>query len=164
MHSRIALAALAALLSSTIATAAESVTAKPYARDPAQPIDDAYTAKIREYTTAPQFNTPLTDYLPAAPGVPTPRETLGYIAGAPDHLPHSADVYRYFRELAKATPRVKVYTIGKTEEGREMIAVAIADETLLADRDANDARLAKLADPRTIGMDDAKAAALVAQS
>jgi len=164
MHSRIALAALAALLSSTIATAAESVTATPYARDPAQPIDDAYTAKIREYTTDPQFNTPLTDYLPAAPGVPTPRETLGYIAGAPDHLPHSADVYRYFRELAKATPRVKVYTIGKTEEGREMIAVAIADETLLADRDANDARLAKLADPRTIGMDDAKAAALVAQS
>ncbi len=45
-----------------------------------------------------------------------------------------------------------------------MIAVAIADEKLLADRDANDARLAKLADPRALGMDDAKAADLVAQS
>jgi hypothetical protein len=166
MHSRIALAALLAstTVSSTIATAAENTTATPYARDPAQPIDDAYTTKIREYTTDPQFTTPLTDYLPAAPGVPTPRETLGYIAGAPDNLPHSADVYRYFRDLAKATPRVRVYTIGKTEEGREMIAVAIADEKLLADRDANDARLAKLADPRMIGMDDAKAADLVAQS
>ncbi|HET7135718.1 MAG TPA: M14 family zinc carboxypeptidase, partial [Casimicrobiaceae bacterium] len=170
MHSRIppALMALAALLASTLAasmvSAAESSKAAAYARDPAQPIDEAYTAKIREYTTDPQFNTPLTDYLPAAPGVPTPRETLGYIAGAPDHLPYSADVYRYFRELAKASPRVKVFTIGRTEEGREVIAVAIADEKLLADRDANDARLAKLADPRTIGMDDAKAAELIAQS
>ncbi|HEX5122812.1 MAG TPA: M14 family zinc carboxypeptidase [Rhodanobacteraceae bacterium] len=169
MHSRIPLAALAALLASitvasTLATAADSTSAAAYARDPAQPIDEAYTAKIREYTTDPQFNTPLTDYLPAAPGVPTPRETLGYISGAPDHLPHSADVYKYFRDLAKASPRVKVYTIGKTEEGREMIAVAIADENLLADREANDARLAKLADPRTIGMDDAKASELIAAS
>jgi hypothetical protein len=166
MHSRIplAFAALAALLASTTSAAAESTSAATYARDATQPIDDAYTAKIREYTTDPRFNTPLTDYLPAAEGVPTPRETLGYIAGAPDHLPHSADVYRYFRDLAKASPRVKVFTIGRTEEGREMIAVAIADEKLLADREANDARLARLADPRTIGMDDAKAAGLVAQS
>ena len=94
MHSRIALAALAAFLVSTLSAAAENTSAAAYARDPAQPLDDAYTAKIREYTTDPQFNTPLTDYLPSAPGVPTPRETLGYIAGAPDHLPHSADVYR----------------------------------------------------------------------
>src|ERR1700754_1128272 len=135
MPSRIpfALIALAAVfVATTEAWSADGAAPLSYARDPAQPIDDAYTAKIREYTTDPQFNTPLTDYLPSAPGVPTPRETLGYIAGAPDHLPHSADVSRYFRELAKASPRVRVYTIGKTEEGREMIAVAIADEKLLA--------------------------------
>ncbi|HEY6893302.1 MAG TPA: hypothetical protein VI258_03985, partial [Rhodanobacteraceae bacterium] len=94
MHSRITLA-LAALLASTISSAAENTSAAAYARDPAQRVDEAYTAKIREYTTDPQFNTPLTDYLPSAPGVPTPRETLGYIAGAPDHLPYSAEVYRY---------------------------------------------------------------------
>ena len=45
-----------------------------------------------------------------------------------------------------------------------MIAVAIADESLLADLDANKARLARLADPRSIGMDDAVADQLVAQS
>ncbi|HJT98824.1 MAG TPA: M14 family zinc carboxypeptidase, partial [Rhodanobacteraceae bacterium] len=144
--------------------AAAAGGAASYARDPAQAIDEAYTAKIRAYTTDPAFNTPLTDYLPAAAGVPTPRETLGYIAGAPDHLPYSADVYRYFRDLEKASPRVKVFSIGRTEEGREMIAVAIADEKLLADREANDARLADLADPRRIGMDDTKAAELVAKS
>ncbi len=135
-----------------------------YERDPAQAIDQGYTDKIREYTTEPSFNSPLTDYLPASPSVPTPQKVLGVVAGAPDMLPYSADVYRYFRELAKASPRVKVFSIGKTEEGREMIAVAVADEKLLADLDANNARLTQLADPRRIGMDDAKADQLVAQS
>ena len=165
MLSRIPLALVA--LVTAFATTTEGAAADgaaSYARDPAQPTDEAYTAKIREYTTDPAFNTPLTDYLPAAAGVPTPRETLGYIAGAPDHLPYSADVYRYFRDLEKSSPRVKVFSIGRTEEGREMIAVAIADEKLLADREANDARLADLADPRRIGMDDTKAAELVAKS
>ena len=45
-----------------------------------------------------------------------------------------------------------------------MIAAAIADESLLAGLKDNDARLAQLADPRTINLDDAKADALVAQS
>ena len=46
-------------------------------RDPNQPIDDEYTNKIREYTTAPYFNSPLTDYLPASPNVPTPKAVPG---------------------------------------------------------------------------------------
>src|SRR5690606_3292407 len=50
------------------------------------------------------------------------------------------------------------------EEGREMIAVAIADQALIADLDANAARLRQLADPRSIDMDDARAQALIAQS
>ena len=32
------------------------------------------------------------------------------------------------RLLEKASPRVKVYSIGTTEEGREMIAVAVSSE------------------------------------
>jgi hypothetical protein len=135
-----------------------------FKRDPAQPVDEAYTAAIRRYTTDPKFTSPLVDYLPASATVPTPMKTLGVIAGAPDVLPYAEDVYKYFRLLAAASPRVKVVTIGHTEEGREMIAVAIADEKLLADQKANDARLAALADPRTIGLDDAKAKALIRQS
>ena len=45
-----------------------------------------------------------------------------------------------------------------------MIAAAIADPKLLAGAKANDARLAQLADPRTIGLDDAKARPLLDQS
>ena len=79
-------------------------------------------------------------------------------------LPYAEDVYKYFRLLAAASPRVKVVTIGHTEEGREMIAVAIADADLLKNADDNKQRLAQLADPRTIDFDDAKARTLIDQS
>jgi len=89
MHSRITLA-LAALLASTPSVAAENTSAAVYARDPAQPVDEAYTAKIREYTTDPSFNTPLTDYLPAAPGVPSPRFREDSFSRFSDLLPSDA--------------------------------------------------------------------------
>ncbi|MGE5168102.1 MAG: M14 family zinc carboxypeptidase, partial [Deltaproteobacteria bacterium] len=135
-----------------------------FSRDPQQPVDQAYTAKIAKYTTQADFNSPLTDYLPASDTVPTPEKVLGDVSGAPNMLPYAEDVYRYFRLLEKSTPRVKVFTIGHTEEGREMIAVAVADEALIKDLDANKARLAQLADPRRLGMDDAKAAQIVKQT
>src|SRR5690349_18813971 len=139
------------------------VQVKP-ARDPNQPIDQEYTNKIREYTTQPFFNSPLTDYLPASPDVPTPKAVLGDVAGAPGKLPYAEDVYKYMRMLERATPRVKVYSIGTTEEGREMIAVAVASEQLMSKLEENRARLQKLADPRTINMDEAEADRLVAAS
>ncbi len=135
-----------------------------YTRDPNQPTDEEYTRKIAEYTTEKFFNSPLTDYLPTAPNVPTPKAVLGDVAGAPGKLPYSEEIYRYMRMLEKASPRVKVYSIGTTEEGREMIAVAIASESLLAKLDENRARLNKLADPRTINMNDAEADRLVADT
>src|SRR3984885_14809527 len=135
-----------------------------FARDPGQPIDRQYTDQIHKYTTDPSFISPLVDYLPASKTVPTPEKVLGDVSGAPNMLPYAEDVYKYFRLLAASTPRVKVVTIGQTEEGREMIAAAIADEPLLAQQKENDTRLAKLADPRTIHMDDAVAAGLVKQS
>ena len=146
-----------------LAQSGAGVPLKP-GRDAAQAVDEEYTRKIREYTTETFFNSPLTDYLPASKTVPTPQAVLGDIAGAPGILPYSADVYRYMRMLEKVTPRVKVFSIGKTEEGREMIAVAVASEHLIATLDENRARLAKLADPRTIKLDDAEAEKLIAAS
>ena len=94
-------------------------TAKP-GRDPKQAIDEEYTAKIKEYTTETFFLSPLVDYMPAAKGVPTPKAILGDIAGAPGKLPYTKETHDYMRLLAKASPRVKVYAIGTSEEGREM--------------------------------------------
>jgi hypothetical protein len=138
------------------------ISTAPPGRDPGQPVDTEYTRKIHEYTTESFFLSPLVDYLPASATVPTPRAVLGDIAGARNNLPYSKDVYAYMRLLAKASPRVRVYSIGTTEEGREMIAVAVASESLLTDLDENKAKLAKLADPRTINMDDAQAEKLIA--
>jgi hypothetical protein len=135
-----------------------------YARDPGQAIDQKYTDQILKYTTDKSFLSPLVDYLPASKTVPTPERVLGDVAGAPNMLPYAEDVYKYFRMLAAASPRVQVFTIGHTEEGREMIAVAIADPELLAAAKENSARLGQLGDPRTIGMDDARAAALIEKS
>ena len=82
-------------------------------RDAAQAIDEEYTKKIREYTTEPFFTSPLVDYLPASKTVPTPEAVLGDVAGAPGILPYAEDVYRYMRMLEKASPRVRVFSIGK---------------------------------------------------
>jgi hypothetical protein len=154
---------LAACLFLVVAAPVVTGQIKP-GRDANQPIDEEYTKKIREYTTEPFFNSPLTDYLPASPNVPTPKSVLGDVAGAPGKLPYAEEVYRYMRLLEKASPRVKVYSIGTTEEGREMIAVAVASEELLSRLDENRARLAKLADPRTINLNDDEADKLVAAS
>jgi len=160
---RILLRCLMASLLLIALCAAVGAQVKP-GRDPNQPIDEEYTKKIREYTTEPFFNSPLTDYLPASPQVPTPKAVLGDVAGAPGKLPYAEEVYRYLRMLEKASPRVKVYSIGTTEEGREMIAVAVASEQLMARLEENRARLTKLADPRMINLDDNEADKLVAAS
>ena len=132
--------------------------------DLTQPIDTDATERIRRYTTAPDFNSQLTDYLPASTTVPAPQVVFGDVAGAPGYLPYSTDVHRYFRLLAEASPRVRVVTIGTSEEGRERIAVAVSSEENLVRSEENRARLAQLADPRRIGLDDTRAESLIAAS
>ena len=127
-----------------------------------QKIHEAYTKKILEFTTDPCFTTKYVDYLPYAEGVPTPLEVLGHIAGAKDVLSYSADVYKYMRALAAATPRVKVFDIGKTEEGRDWIVVAVADEDTIKNLDMYKAIAAKLADPRDLT--EAEAQSLLKQA
>jgi hypothetical protein len=122
----------------------------------AQGVDEEYTKKIREYTVDPAFLTELVDHLPASDKVPTPLKVLGYIAGAPDRLTYAKDVHRYFRELAKATPRVQVWSIGQSEEGREMLLAAVSDAANLQKLDRLKEITARLADPRQTTPEQAK--------
>jgi Zinc carboxypeptidase len=126
----------------------------------APPADPAYTAKIREYTTEPFLLTELVDHLPASNTVPSPDKILGYVIGAPNKLTYTKDIDRYFRALAAASPRVKVFTVGKSEEGREFILVAVSDESNIAELDRLKEISARLADPRKT--DDAQARQLIA--
>ncbi len=118
--------------------------------------DDAgYTAKIREYTTAPHFLTELVDHLPASSTVPTPEKVLGYAIGTPGKLTYTKGIYGYLRELERASPRVKVFTIGKSEEGREFVVAAVSDESNLRRLDRLKQINAQLADPRQTAQPEA---------
>jgi len=116
----------------------------------AQQKDKEYTAKILEYTTEKFFLTELVDHLPASSSVPTPLKILGHIAGAPDILDHTKDIYKYMRALDQASPRVEVFTIGPTDEGKEMIAVAVTSEENIRNLKRNREIMARLADPRNL--------------
>ena len=74
---------------------------------PQQPIDSAYTARIRELTPTDKlwkFTTGLVDYRPASATVPTPLKVLGYVPGSIGRLSYTADINRYFRARGRVTP------------------------------------------------------------
>jgi len=127
-----------------------------------QALDSAYTARIRELTPRDsvwKFSTEFVDYLPASGTVPSPLAVLGYVPGTIGRLSHVADINRYFKAVADASPRARLFSLGMSDEGREMILLAIADEATIGRLDEYRAMLARLADPR--GLDAAERARLI---
>ena len=59
-----------------------------------------------------------------------PRGPDGRIVGTPGELTYAKDIHRYFDALDAASDRVKVWSIGKTEEGRDMVVLAVAERLL----------------------------------
>ena len=111
-------------------------------------IDEEYTRKIRENLRDPRITTELVDHLPYSATVPTPLKFHGRIIGQPGELTYAKDIQRYFEALDKASDRVKTWTIGKSEEGRDMIVLVVADEATIRNLDKYKADMASLADPR----------------
>jgi hypothetical protein len=144
----------ALLLVSTSAFAQSAV-----APDTAEP---GSAEEIAQATTEPRFSSPWVSYLPASTTVPSPRAYFGRIPGAPGELVDSAKAYAYSRALAAASPRVRVFTIGHSEEGRDIIMLAIADEDGIKQLEELKAATAALADPRKT--DPAAADRLIATS
>lgn len=88
--------------------------------------------------------------------IPRPVDLLGYELAerfTPHHLVHA-----YFQEIARRSPRVRLDTLGKTFEGREVIMAVVTSEANHARMDAIRADLRTIADPREAG-DAADAAA-----
>jgi hypothetical protein len=117
---------------------------------------------IAAATTDPHFVSPWVSYIPGSNTVPSPEKLLGRIMGAPGELLGTEKTYAYARALAGASPRVRVFTIGRSEEGRDIIMLAIADEAGIRDLDRLKAATAALADPRRT--DQAAADKLIATS
>ena len=108
---------------------------------------------IAAATTDPHFVSPWVSYVPKSDKVPSPEKFFGRIMGAPGELAGTERAYAYARALAAASPRVRVFTIGKSEEGRDILLLAIADETGLRDLERLKAATAALADPRRTNKD-----------
>src|SRR5437773_8453283 len=123
----------------------------------AQTTDDKDFARaVKEWTTRPEFSSPLVDHLPKVAGVPSPKDVLGHHIGEPKKLTYYADILKYYRTLAAATPRVKVMSIGSSNEGRDLVVVFVGSDESITNLDSYRGYLAQLADPRTISDAQAK--------
>lgn len=150
---------LRAALLSTVAglLSSSTLSAQQYSaetRDPHQKQDPTFAKDYHDWLPNPRLGSPLVDHLPMVAGIPTPRSVLGYDIGAPKKLTYYADQLRYYRALAAATPRVRVETIGRSDEGRELVVVWVSSEKNMNGLANNRRNLAKIADPRGMTADD----------
>src|ERR1051325_1919233 len=141
----------AALLVAVVSLPAQQMVTET--RDPAQQQDADFEKSVKEWTGKWYTNSPLADHLPVVKGIPSPKDILGYHIGAPRKLTYYADIVKYYRALAAATPRVKVETIGKSDEGRELVVVWVSSNANIANLQKNRDSLAKIADPRGLTPD-----------
>jgi len=125
--------------------------------------DEAYGKKIREYTTESFFLPDTVDHLPASRSVPSPDKFLGHIVGAPNVLTYSKQTAEYLRLLEKSSRRVRVFSMGLSEEGREMVVAVISDEGNLRRLDEYKKMNALLGDPRQL-KDEKEADRLIERS
>jgi hypothetical protein len=154
----LALAFSLAVYSVPALTKAYAEAASPAPTSPApQKLDDEYTKLIKEYLQDPRITTELVDHMPASDTVPSPLKFFGRIPGTPGELTYSKDINRYYEALAQASPRAKFWKIGKSEEGRDQVLLAIADENTIKDLERYKGMLAQLTDPRKITEEQAQA-------
>ena len=131
-------------------------------RDAKQTQDEDFAKSYKEWTGEARYGSPLVDHLPRVPGIPMPKDVLGYHIGAPQKLTYYADILKYFKALAAATPRVRVETVGKSDEDRELVVVWVSSEANMKNLQQNRDNLARIADPR--GMSDAQVRQLIANT
>lgn len=147
------------LLVASLLVVPSALAQKPAAAPTVQKNDEDYGKLIHQYLQDARVTTELVDHLPASDTVPTPLKFFGRIPGTPGELTYAKDIQRYFEQLAKVSPRARFWKIGTTEEGRDMVVLAIADEKTLVNLDKYKNMLASLGDPRKTT--DAQAANLI---
>ena len=138
---------------------AQSAAARKAVTPLPQRNDEEYGRLIHKYLQDSRITTELVDHLPASSTVPTPLKFFGRIPGTPGELTYARDIHRYFEALANSSNRARLWKIGKTEEGRDMVVLAIANERTILNLDRYKAMLAALGDPRKTS--EARAANLI---
>lgn len=92
------------------------------------------------------------------PSIPTIQQALGHASGEKVTTP--ADLIRYLRALEGASKRIKVESIGKSWEGRELVFAYVGSEANIARLAEIRAGMQRLGDPRKT--DETVAKALIA--
>ena len=121
-----------------------------------QEMDPDFAKSVKEWTTKPEFSSPLVDHLPKSKAVPSPKDILGHHIGAPQKLTYYEDILKYYRALAAKSPRVQIVDVGKTDEGRDSIVVFIGSEDTIRNLQTYRHYLGQLADPRQLTEAQAK--------
>jgi len=104
----------------------------------------------------------LASYLAAHAQVPTPVSVLGHTPGDDFYLANYEDAVKYFHALAASTDRMKMFTVGKTTQGRDIEVGVISSPENLAKLEEYKKNARKLA--TADGLDDSTAQALARQS
>ena len=87
--------------------------------------------------------------------VPTPISVLGHSPGDDYYLANYEEEIQYFHALAAHSDRMKMFTVGKTTEGRDIEIAVISSPENLAKLDEYKADTKKLSTAN--GLDDASA-------
>jgi hypothetical protein len=93
---------------------------------------------------------------------PTPASVLGHTPGDDYYLANYEEEIHYFHELAAHSDRVKMFTVGKSTEGRDIEVAVISSPQNLARLDEYKATARRLATAQ--GLDDAQALELARSS
>jgi outer membrane assembly lipoprotein YfiO len=85
----------ASVLATPLLAAAQGKAApRPVA---SQATDPEFAKLVKEWTTKPEFISPLVDFLPLKKGIPTPKDVLGRYVGQPNRLTTTTEAYAYYR-------------------------------------------------------------------
>src|ERR1700761_1656247 len=77
--------------------------------------------------------------------VPTPVSVLGHTPGDDFYLADYEDAIKYFHAAAGSTDRMKLFTVGKTTEGRDIEIAVISSPANLAKLDEYKSNARRLA-------------------
>jgi len=91
------------------------------------------------------------------PSVPTPRLAIGYDMG--EYLTEHGDMTAYMRRLEAGSNRVKVFGVGRSNERRELLLVAVSAPGNIQRLEEIRTAIERLSDPRSLAETEARAIA-----
>src|SRR5215510_12348745 len=59
--------------------------------------DEDFARSVKQWTTRPEFISPLVDHLPKVAGIPSPKDGIGSHIGTPQKLTYTSNIHRYYR-------------------------------------------------------------------